>query len=90
MKGQDDTPFTAAGGRWYNLYDTPLLKKSIEVQTNMAKYFTLQKRAFSRNSLADVKEDMNIKQRGNNQINTSTRHLSCPCSCSYLFKHPGV
>lgn len=25
--------FAAAGGRWYNLYDTPILKKILKVQT---------------------------------------------------------
>lgn len=38
MKGQEgDTPFAAAGGRWYNLYDTPILKKTVKVQTNIDK-----------------------------------------------------
>lgn len=28
MKGQEgDTPFTAAGRRWCNLYDTPIMRK---------------------------------------------------------------
>lgn len=38
MKGQEgDTPFAAAGGRWYNLYDTPILTRIVKVQTSIDK-----------------------------------------------------